>query len=159
MQNLNRNKHQNLNNLFYDIGGRVSKYDDRLQQIVPAANQLETIRRHRALTQLVRLSPVPLESPNAAVLLCCLHQKARIVPESCACCALSLSFGALTLTLSAALTAPPAISNYLIALAAVADAGAVNVRLSYSALRNLLPGGGTQRVSCEAPQLTPNIQS
>ena len=104
VQNLNRNKHQNLNNLFYDIGGRVSKYDDRLQQIVPAANQLETIRRHRALTQLVRVSPVPLESPNAAVLLCCLHQKARIVPESCACCALSLSFGALTLTLSAALT-------------------------------------------------------
>ena len=68
MQNLNRNKHQNLNNLFYDIGGRVSKYDDRLQQIVPAANQLETIRRHRALTQLVQASPAPLESPNAAVL-------------------------------------------------------------------------------------------
>ena len=68
VQNLNRNKHQNLNNLFYDIGGRVSKYDDRLQQIVSAANQLETTHRHRALTQLVRVSPVPLESPNAAVL-------------------------------------------------------------------------------------------
>lgn len=139
----------------------MSKYDDRLQQIVPAANQLETIRRHRALTQLVRVSPVPLESPNAAVLLCCLHQKARIVPESCACCALSLSLvwrsdtHALSSPHSAA---PPAISNYLIALAAVADAGAVSVRLSYSALRNLLPGGGTQRVSYEAPQLTPNIQ-
>ena len=67
-QNLNRNRHQNLNNLFYDIGGRVSKYDDRLQQIVPAANQLETIRRHRALTQLGQVSPVPPESPNSAVL-------------------------------------------------------------------------------------------
>jgi hypothetical protein len=61
-------KTQNLNNLFCDIGGRVSKYDDRLQQIVPAANQLETIRRHRALMQLVRVSPVPVESPNPAVL-------------------------------------------------------------------------------------------
>ena len=37
------------------------------------------------------------------------------------------------------------ISNYLLALAAVADhdAGAVNVRPNYSALRSLLPGGGT----------------
>ena len=68
VQNLNENRHQNLNNLFYDIGGRVSKCDDRLQQIVPAANQLETIRRHRVLMQLVRVSPVPVESPNAAVL-------------------------------------------------------------------------------------------
>ena len=76
MQNLNRNRHQNLNNLFYDIGGRVSKYDDRLQQIVPAANQLETIRRHRPLTQLVQVSPVPLESPNVVMLP---HRKARIV--------------------------------------------------------------------------------
>ena len=66
--NLKQKQHQNLNNLFYDIGGPVSKYDDRLQQIVPAANQLETIRRHRALMQLVRVSPVPVESPNAAVL-------------------------------------------------------------------------------------------
>ena len=49
---------------FYDIGWRVSKYDDGLQQIVQAANQLETIRRHRALTQLVQVSPAPLESPN-----------------------------------------------------------------------------------------------
>ena len=62
-QILNEKQHQNLNNLFYDIGGRVSKYDDRLQQIVPAANQLETIHWHRALTrtQLVRASPVPLD--------------------------------------------------------------------------------------------------
>ena len=59
-----------LNNLFYDVGWstRVSKYDDGLQQIVPAANQFETIHRHCALTQLVPVSPVPLESPNAALL-------------------------------------------------------------------------------------------
>ena len=63
---LKQKQHQNLNNLFYDIG--VSKYDDRLQQIVPAANQLETTRRHRALMHLVWVSPVPIESPNAAVL-------------------------------------------------------------------------------------------
>ena len=67
-QNLNGNRHQNLNKLFYDIGWRVSKYVDGLQQIVPAANQLETIRRHRALTQLGQVSPVPPESPNSVVL-------------------------------------------------------------------------------------------
>ena len=124
----------------------MSKYDDRLQQIVPAANQLETIHRHRALTQLVRVSPVPLESPNAAVLPPPESQnRTRIV---CLLRTLSLTFGALTLTLSAALTAPPAISNYLIALAAVADAGAVDVWPDYSALRSLLlGGGGTQRAS------------
>ena len=89
MQNLNRSKHQNLNNLFYDIGWRVSKYVDGLQQIVPAAKQLETVRRHRALTQLVQASPVPLESPNAVVLPHQAHKKARIVPEPYVCCALS----------------------------------------------------------------------
>ena len=80
------------------------------------------------------------------------------MPESYVALDHSLTIGALTLTLSPTLTALSAISNYLLALAAVVDAGAVNVRLSYSALRNLLPGGGTQRVSYEAPQLTPNIQ-
>ena len=65
---LKQKQHQNLNNLFYDIGLRLSKYVDGLQQTVPAANQLETIRRHRAPMQLVRVSPVPVESPNAAVL-------------------------------------------------------------------------------------------
>ena len=73
-QFLNEKQHQNLNNLFYDIGGRVSKYDDRLQQIVPAANQLETICRHRALTQLGQVSSVPPESPNSAVLPHSVHQ-------------------------------------------------------------------------------------
>ena len=70
-QNLNENRHhnqQNLNKLFYDIGWRVSKYVVGLQQIVPAANQPETIRRHRALTQLDQVSSVPPESPNAVVL-------------------------------------------------------------------------------------------
>ena len=66
--------------------------------------------------------------------------------------------GALTLTLSPTLTALSAISNYLLALAAAANAGAVNVRLNYSALRGLLPGGSTQQVTCEATQLTPNMQ-
>jgi hypothetical protein len=74
VQNLNENRHQNLNNLFYDIGWRVSKYVDGLQQIVPAANQLETIRRHRALTQLGQVSSVPPESPNSAVLPHSVHQ-------------------------------------------------------------------------------------
>ena len=73
-QNSIRNKQQNLNKLFYDIGWRVSKYVDGLQQIVPAANQLETIRRHRALTQLGQVSPVPPESPNSAVLPHSVHQ-------------------------------------------------------------------------------------
>ena len=81
------------------------------------------------------------------------------MPESYVALDHSLTIGALTLTLSPTLTALSAISNYLLALAAAANAGAVNVRLNYSALRSLLPGGGTQRVSCEAPQLTPNIQS
>ena len=67
-QNLNESRHQNLDKLFYDIGWRVSKYVDGLQQIVPAANQLETIHRHRALTQLGQVSPVPPESPNSVVL-------------------------------------------------------------------------------------------
>ena len=63
-QNLNENRHQ----LFYDIGWLVSKYVDGLQQTVPAANQLETICRHCALTQLGQASPVPPESPNFVVL-------------------------------------------------------------------------------------------
>ena len=94
VQNLNRNKHQNLNNLFYDIGWRVSKYVDGLQQIVPAAKQLETVRRHRALTQLVQASPVPLESPNVVVLpqtLSRATRKAIIVPELCVCCTRALA--------------------------------------------------------------------
>ena len=81
-QNLIRNKQQTLNKLFYDIGWRVSKYVDGLQQIVPAANQLETIRRHRALMQLGQVSPVPSESLKSAVLSHLLHHQARTVPES-----------------------------------------------------------------------------
>ena len=55
----------------------MSKYVDGLQQIVPAANQLETICRHSSpgLT-------VPLESPNVALLPHQAHKKARICPES-----------------------------------------------------------------------------
>ena len=99
VQNLNRSKHQNLNNLFYDIGWRVSKYVDGLQQIVPAANQLGTICRHSSLTQLVPVSPVPLKSPSAAspaLLPHQAHKKARIVPEPYVCCALSHFCGSLT---------------------------------------------------------------
>jgi hypothetical protein len=99
-QNLNENRHQNLNKLFYDIGWRVSKYVDGLQQIVPAANQLETIRRHRALTQLGQVSSVPPESPNAALLPHQAHKKARIVPEPYVCCALSHFCRSLTHALS-----------------------------------------------------------
>ena len=95
-QNLNENRHQNLNNLFYDIGWRVSKYVDGSQQIVPAANQLGTICRHSSLTQLVPVSPVPPESPNAALLPHQAHKKARIVPEPYVCCALSHFCGSLT---------------------------------------------------------------
>ena len=80
------------------------------------------------------------------------------MPESYVALDHSLTIGALTLTLSPTLTALSAISNYLLALAAAANAGAVNVRLNYSALRGLLPGGSTQQVSCEA-QLTPNVRS
>ena len=32
----------------YDAGWQMTKRDEELQQIVPAANQLETIRRYRA---------------------------------------------------------------------------------------------------------------
>ena len=99
-QNLNENRHQNLNKLFYDIGRRVSKYVDGLQQIVPAANQLETIRRHRALTQLGQISSVPPESPNSALLPHQAHKKARIVPEPYVCCALSHFCRSLTHALS-----------------------------------------------------------
>ena len=95
-QNLNENRHQNLNNLFYDIGWRVSKYVDGSQQIVPAANQLGTICRHSSLTQLVPVSPVPLKSHNAALLPHQAHKKARIVPEPYVCCALSHFCGSLT---------------------------------------------------------------
>ena len=100
VQNLNENRHQNLNNLFYDIGWRVSKYVDGLQQIVPAANQLGTICRHSSLTQLVPVSPVPPESPNAALLPHQAHKKARIVPEPYVCCALSHFCRSLTHALS-----------------------------------------------------------
>ena len=140
MQNLNRSKHQNLNNLFYDIGWRVSKYVDGLQQIVPAANQLGTIYRHSSLTQLVPVSPAPLESPNAAVLLHQANKKARIVhdrPRSAYMfAARSLTFAALSLKLSATLTSQANaknISNYLRALPAAANAGVVAVRLNYFA--------------------------
>ena len=68
------NQKQNLNKPFYDIGWRVSTHVDGLQQIVPAANQLETIHRHRALTQLGQVSPVPPESPNSVVLPHSVHQ-------------------------------------------------------------------------------------
>ena len=81
------------------------------------------------------------------MLLCSLTRSTR-KPESCqsrVLVALSLSFGALTLALSAALIALPAISNYLLR--------------NDSALRSLLPGSGTQRVSCEAPQITQDNQS
>ena len=80
------------------------------------------------------------------------------MPESYVALDHSLTIGALTLTLSPTLTALSAISNYLFALAAAANAGAVNVRLNYSALRGLLPGGSTQQVTCGATQLTPNMQ-
>ena len=99
-QNLNENRHQNLNNLFYDIGWRVSKNVDGLQQIVPAANQLGTICRHSSLTQLVPVSPVPLKSPSAALLPHQAHKKARIVPEPYVCCALSHLCRSLTHALS-----------------------------------------------------------
>ena len=71
---LKQKQHQNLNNLFYDIGWRVSNYVDELQQIAPAADQLETIRRHRALTQLGQVSSVPPGSPNSVVLPHSVHQ-------------------------------------------------------------------------------------
>ena len=83
------------------------------------------------------------------------------MPESYVALDHSLTIGALTLTLSPTLTALSAISNYLLALAAAANAGiagAVGVRLNYSALRGLLPGGSTQQATCEATQLTPNMQ-
>ena len=80
------------------------------------------------------------------------------MPESYVALDHSLTIGALTLTLSPILTALSAISNYLLALAVAANAGAVNVRLNYSALRGLLPGGSTQQVTCGATQLTPNMQ-
>ena len=114
VQNLNRSKHQNLNNLFYDIGWQVSKYVDRLQQIVPAsmpaADQPDISRcrcRHISLTQLVPVSPVPLESPNVALLPHQAHRKARIVPESMF-VARALTFTALSLTLSATPNLSPA---------------------------------------------------
>ena len=44
-QNLNGNRHQNLNKLFYDIGWRVSKYVDGLQQIVPGCRLLISSRQ------------------------------------------------------------------------------------------------------------------
>ena len=155
-QNLNENIHQNLNKLFYDIGWRVSKYVDGLQQIVPTANQLGTICRRSSLMQLVPVSPVPLESPSAALMPHRAHKKARIGPESLF-VALSHTFAALSLTRSAALASQANarnISNYLRALPA-----ALLLPTGWQAiLRGLLSGGSTQQVSCEATQLTPNIQ-
>ena len=89
------NNHQNLNNLFSDIGWHVSKYVDGLQQIVPAANQLGTICGDSSLTQLVPVSPVLLEIPSAALKPHQAHKKARIGPESLF-VALSHIFAALT---------------------------------------------------------------
>ena len=117
---LKQKQHQNLNNLFYDIGWRVSKYVHGLQQIMPAVNQLETIRRHRALTQLGQVSPVSPESPSSVVLPHSGHHKARIVPQSYVALSRSLTIGALTLTLSPPLTDLSSISNYLLALSAAA---------------------------------------
>ena len=61
------------------------------------------------------------------MLLGCLTRSTRkadgIVPESHVALSLSLTIGALTLSLSATLTAPLAISNYLLALADLAHAG------------------------------------
>ena len=79
-QNLNENRHQNLNNLFYDIGWRVSKYVDGSQQIVPAANQLGTIAARPGLTGASRkpqccsaASPSPQESQNRPRTVCLLR--------------------------------------------------------------------------------------
>ena len=134
----------------------MSKYVDVLQQIVPAANQLGTICRHSSLTQLVPVSPVPLESPSAALVPHQAHKKARIGQESLF-VALSHTFAALSLTSSAALASQANarnISNYLRALPA-----ALLMPAGWQAiLRGLLLGGSTQQVSCEATQLTPNIQ-
>ena len=35
---------------------------------------------------------------------------------------------------------------------------AVNMRLNYSELHGLLPGGSTQQIFCETTQFTPNMQ-
>ena len=150
-----KNRHQNLDKLFYDIGWRVSKYVDGLQQIVPAANQLGTICRHSSLTQLVLVSLAPLKSSNAAWVPHQAHKKARIGPESLF-VALSLTLAALSFTRSAALANQASaknISNYLRVLPAalLMPAGPQAI------LRGLLSGGSTQKVSCEATQLTPNI--
>ena len=99
-QNLIRNKQQNLNKLFYDIGWRVSKYVDGLQQIVSAANQLETMGRHRALTQLGQVSSMPPESPNSALLPHLVHHKARTVPESYVALDHAFTLGTLVMPLS-----------------------------------------------------------
>ena len=96
------------------------KYVDESQQIVPDANQLERIRRRRALTQLGQVSSVSPKSPNSGVLPRSVHQSARIVPEPYVALDHSLTIGALTLTLSPTLTAHSTISNYLLALAAAA---------------------------------------
>ena len=123
-QNLNNLFYdQNLNNLFYDIGWRVSKYVDGSQQIVPAANQLGTICRHSSLTQLDELvpdSPVPPESPNAALLPHQAHKKAKM-SQNHMFAERSLTFAAHSLTLSATLTSQANarnISNYPLALPA-----------------------------------------
>ena len=152
---LKQKQHQNLNNLFYDIEWRVSKYVDGLQQIVSAANQLWTICRHSSLTQLGQVSPVPLESPNAALMPHQVHKKVRIGPKSLF-LALSHMFAALSLTRSEALASQANvrnISNYLRALptALLMPAGRQTI------LHGLLSGGSTQKVSSEATQLTPNI--
>ena len=129
----------------------MSKYVDGLQQIVPAANQLGTICRHSSLTQLVPVSPVPLESPNAALLPHQAHKKARIGPESLF---VALSH---TYTRSAALSSQANardISNYLRTLPA-----ALLIPAGWQAILRPTVWGSTQQVSYEATQLTPNTQS
>ena len=183
VQNLNRNKHQellksilsrglahdtyfslvvnsqNLNNLFYDIGWRVSKYVDGLQLIVPAAN-LPGLLPNAARPGLASASGsrkhhwqcCSVASPSPR------RKKAKIGPESLS-VALSHTFAALSLTRLAALTSQANarnISNYLRALPAAPLL--INARGVASYSSGLLPGGSTQQVSYEATQLTPNMQ-
>ena len=100
------------------------------------------------LTQLVRVSPVPVESPNATVPCCAASvgpPEARIVPESRVCCALSLSFDALTLTLSATLTAPTTKRTPRTFQTIYAHCPLLLMPAGWQAiLRGLLSGGSTQ---------------
>ena len=56
--------------------------DGVCQNMLMAANQLGRICRQSSLTQLVQVSPVPLESTNAALMPRQAHKKANIGPES-----------------------------------------------------------------------------